>query len=59
MEKLKQRRKEKNLTQVELAQLIGVPQKYISYWENGKFEPSIENLKKLAKALDCKIDDIV
>lgn len=52
-------RKKKGLTQVELAEKAGVNQKDISRWENFRCKPTIENLKKIADALDCKIDDLV
>ena len=47
------------MTQSELAQKIGVSQKDISRWENGVVNPSVNSLKQLAIALDCKVDDIV
>ncbi len=57
--KLETLRKSKDLTQSDLAAKIGVYQKDISRWENGARTPDIESLKKLAAALDCKIDDLV
>ena len=44
-------RKSKNLTQEQLAELIGIGTPNISYMENGKFVPSIETLTKLAEIL--------
>lgn len=52
-------RKSRNLTQLQLAEKAGVTQKDISRWEQGAIQPGTENLKKLATALDCKIDDLV
>lgn len=45
-ERLKTLRKEKKLTQKELAEQIGISQKSYSHWETGKNEPSLENLIK-------------
>ncbi len=49
------RRKEKKLTQKQLAETLGAKQPLISQFEQGNFNPSIKFLKKLAKALDAKI----
>ena len=56
---LESARKNKNLTQSDLAAKIGAYQKDISRWESGTVNPDIESLKKLSIALDCKIDDLV
>ena len=58
-QKMKTRRREKGLTQTELATIIGVDQREISRWENGMHEPSISCLKKIAQALDCTVDEII
>lgn len=47
---------ERNLTQKELADLIGTKQSNISRFENGNSNPSIDFLKKIADALDKKIE---
>lgn len=49
--RLKTLRIKKNITQAELANLIGVSQNAIFNWENGKREPNTENIEKLAKIL--------
>ena len=55
---IKQRRLEKKLKQKELSQLAGITAAAISYYENGKRLPTVDNARKLAKALDCTIDDL-
>ena len=40
-ERLVQLRKEKGLTQVELAKILNTPQRRISYMESGKVEPDL------------------
>ncbi|KYO67299.1 helix-turn-helix domain-containing protein [Thermovenabulum gondwanense] len=49
--KLKKLRTERGLTQVELAKKAGVSPALIGQLENGKVEPSIKTLEKLAQAL--------
>ena len=44
-------RKEKNLTQKELAKLIGTKQSNISRLESGNYNPTIEFLNKVAVAV--------
>lgn len=47
--KIKEYRKANNLTQEQLAELVGIGTANISYIETGKFSPSIETLKKLSE----------
>jgi len=44
-------RKEKNLTQKELAELIGTKQSNISRLESGNYNPTIDFLNKIAVAV--------
>ena len=55
---IEQRRKEKNLTQQQLADLCGSKQNNISRYEKGHRTPSLRDAAALAKALDCSIDDL-
>ena len=48
-------RKQRNLTQLELAHLSGVQQADISRIENGQTFPTTETLAKLLQALQAKI----
>ena len=48
-------RKQRNLTQLELAHLSGVQQEDISRIENGQSFPTTETLAKLLQALQAKI----
>ena len=52
-------RKEKGLTQKELADKLGVTDKAVSRWETGKNYPDIEVLKKLADVLEVSVDDLL
>ena len=41
-----------------LAEKIGLSRHAIMYYENGKTEPSLDDLKKMAAALDVKVDKL-
>jgi len=56
---IKQRKKQKNLTQEELAELLGVNNRSISRWENAKCMPDISLLKDLSKILGVTINDLI
>jgi transcriptional regulator with XRE-family HTH domain len=50
---LRKRRRELHLTQLELAEKLGVSRPYIAEVEAGKSIPSLETVERFAKALDC------
>ena len=52
-------RKEKNMTQQELANLLGVSDRSIGNWENGRNMPDLSLLKPLCEALDITINDLL
>ncbi len=52
-------RKQKNLTQEELAFLVGVSRQTIYSWEGGLNYPNILMLKKLSNALDVTTDELL
>lgn len=52
-------RKERGMSQTDLAEKIGVAQKDVSRWENKYSKPNAGNLKKLAEALECSMEDLV
>lgn len=47
------------ITQEDLAAVIEVDRSTIAKWETGKALPRAELLPKLAKALNCSIDDLL
>ncbi|MDF2885027.1 MAG: family transcriptional regulator [Clostridiaceae bacterium] len=49
-------RKEKNITQEQLASMVGVSAGAVSKWENGNSTPDISLLAPLARALNTSID---
>ena len=52
-------RREKGLSQFELAELLGINQSAVAQWETGKTAPNFKRLKKLAEILDCSVDDLM
>lgn len=58
-ERLKELRKEKNITQVQLAEALGVSKGTIAMWEIGKREPNFETLDRLSNIFDKRIDYIL
>lgn len=50
-------RKEKRLTQVELAQKLGVTDKSVSKWENGICLPDVSLYKEICKILDITLNE--
>lgn len=52
-------RKEKNMTQQELADKIGVTDKAISKWENGRGMPDLSLMKPLCKELGITINELI
>ena len=57
-ETVKTKRKEKGLTQIDLAKLTGINRSMIGQLENMTFKPSIEQLEALAEALDFDITSL-
>lgn len=53
------KRKERGLTQAQLAKTLGCRSKDISEWESGKRQPRADYMVKIADALGCTIEDIV
>jgi len=52
-------RKEKGMSQEELAALCDVSRQAISKWENGTANPDMENLKILSRSLQVSIDELL
>ena len=52
-------RKEKNMTQQELADKIGVTDRAISKWENGRGMPDLSLMKPLCQELGISINELI
>lgn len=55
-EKLSTLRKEKKLSQLELAETLGVSRQAISKWESGNSVPSVDNLKALGRIYEVPLE---
>ena len=58
-EKLQELRKQRGLTQEELAAKLYVSRTAISKWESGRGYPSIESLQAIAKFFSVTIDELL
>ena len=58
-EKLQELRKQKGLTQEELAASLYVSRTAISKWESGRGYPNIESLKAIAKFFSVTLDELL
>lgn len=58
-QRLRALRRRKHLTQQELADILGVSNKSVSWWENGGGYPDITLLVPLARALEVTADDLL
>ena len=55
-EKIRLLRENKELTQTQLGQHINMTQRKVSYLENGKYEPSLEDLRTLCDFFQVSAD---
>ena len=53
------KRREKNLTQEQLAERLGVSNKTISKWENGKYMPDYSVIEALCQALSITLPELM
>ena len=58
-EKLQELRKQKGLTQEELAEYLYISRTVISKWESGRGYPNIDSLKAIAKFFKVTIDELL
>ena len=58
-ENLKSIRKERHISQEELAEIMGVSRQAISKWEQGSGYPEIEKIFLLSKELNVSLDDLM
>ena len=58
-ERLKVLRAEKGLTQVELADMLGVSKGTVGMWETGKRMPGFETLDEMTRIFDRRMDYIL
>lgn len=58
-EKLQELRKQRGLTQEELAEVLYVSRTAVSKWESGRGYPNIDSLKVLAQFFDVTVDKLL
>ena len=58
-EKLQELRKQKGLTQEELAEQLFVSRTAVSKWESGRGFPNIESLKAISKCFSVSLDELL
>lgn len=54
--RIRELRKEKNLTQLELAKKLNVSDRSVGFYESGERDPDTGTLCKLAEIFNCSID---
>lgn len=59
MKGLKHIRKLRQMTQYELAKMVGITQAMVSHYETGRCNPDLETAARIANALGCKVDDLI
>ncbi len=57
-ENLKKIRTRKNVSQVEIANILGVDRSFVSNIENGKNNPTLSTITNLAQALNVPVDEL-
>ena len=55
---IKERRNLKNITQSELASILGITDRAISKWENGICMPDVGTIPEICKILDITVNDL-
>ena len=58
-EKLQELRKNKGLTQEQLAEALFVSRTAISKWESGRGYPNLDSLKEISRYFSVTIDDLI
>jgi transcriptional regulator with XRE-family HTH domain len=58
-DRLKELRKENNITQSELANMLDMAKGTVAMWEMGKRNPSFEALEKMSEIFDRRVDYIL
>ena len=56
---LRQIRKNKKMSQEQLAEKVNVTRQSVSKWENGESYPEMNNILELCKIFNCKLNDLV
>ena len=52
-------RQQRNMTQEQLAMLLGVSRQSVAKWEAGQSTPEVDKLMRLAELFNCSLDELV
>lgn len=55
---IRERRKNKKLTQAQLAELVGLSSRHIGKLEDGTYSPKLSTYLNISKVLDFDLDDV-
>ena len=55
---IKELREKAGVSQQELSEKLSVDRSAVAKWETGKANPTADKLPEIAKALNCKIEDL-
>lgn len=58
MNRIKELRRTKGISQDELAHVLGVTQQTVAKWESGRTYPRARQIPAIASALNCSINDL-
>lgn len=58
-ENLRELRKQRGMSQEELAEQLNISRQSVSKWENGSAYPELDKLMQLCELFQCKIDDLL
>ena len=56
---IRNRRLSKNLTQQDIAEALNVSRTTVTMWETGETSPRVDKLPKLARILECTVDELL
>ena len=58
-QRIRQLRKSKGMSQEALGTIVDTPNCTVSFWETGKFCPSLQAFRRVCKALDVSMDEFM
>ncbi len=59
MNNIKKYRLQAGMKQIELCNILGISQGALSGWENGRYEPDIKSLNKMAEHFNITVDELL
>lgn len=59
MNRIREIRKRRGITQKQLADALQVTESAVSHWEKGRRDPDLETLLKIGEVLECSVDSLL